>query len=181
MKTTYKEYLNDIQINNKLEQGSEQVYLSNDNVPHSINFEIHEDIYNAFFTLGFRDSSYKNDLVPSMSIDCKKYDIHQYGSDAYLQIMFANSHIDNYDEELFNKTNVQLITNDTDCHFLFGSENIIDVWKFCFNHLKSNYELHEDHKIDDSKNEYSQIQTAINETIEELQIKLHSLNLLNNK
>ena len=184
MKTTYKndgKFNNTIEINHKDEFGSEDVFLSNDDKPHSTNFEINNEVYNAFFTLGFKCTTYQHDLVPSMSIDCKQYDIHQYESDAYLQIMFANSEIDDYDRELFNRTNVQLVTNDTDCHFLFSSENIVDVWKFCFKHLKSNYALHKDHKIDESNNEYSQIQTSINETIEQLQTQLHSLNLLNNQ
>ena len=123
MKTTYKndgKFNNTIEINHKHEFGLDQVFLSNDDKPHSTNFDINDEVYNAFFTLGFICTTYQHDLVPSMSINCRDYDMHHAeNSNSYIQIMFANSETDDYDQELFNRTNVQLVTNDTACHLLF--------------------------------------------------------------
>ena len=71
---------------------------------HSTDFEINKDIFETLKSRGWIDSSYGNDLVPSMIYYLEKD--NSKGESEYLQIMFSNSTEDDYINELFNKSNL---------------------------------------------------------------------------
>ena len=80
-------------------------------------------IINTLKSFGGFDSTSPNDLTPSYAIS---------NNEMYLQIFFANSKINNYDEELFNTTNICL--ND-DQKPIFQSKDILTILSV----IKSNF------------------------------------------
>ena len=71
--------------------------------------------------MGFGDSNYANDLVPSMAMSI----LDDY--DCGIQIFFANSDVTDYDQELFGTNECYLCGDDDDVP-LFESDDIWEVW-----------------------------------------------------
>ena len=83
-------------------------------------------VLNNFSNIGFIDSSFSNDLVPSFILELRK--------ENYIQIFLANSTINNYDEELFNTSNVYINNEILEELPIFESKDIWIIWSF----IKSN-------------------------------------------
>ena len=99
--------------------------------PHSKNFKINSKIFRKLSNLGWEDSSYSNDAVPSMIYNLNKD--RNLSESEFLQIHFSNSLKNNFENEEYSKS-VLSYTNDvyrTELSvynkFLFESNNICEI------------------------------------------------------